>query len=41
MQTTFHEPRFLLPEQPANVRPAFVGAGVIYVMGGLLVVLLM
>ena len=41
MQTTFHEPRFLLPEQPANVRPAFVGAGVIYVMGGLLVALLM
>ena len=41
MQTTLHEPRFLLPEQPTNVGPAFVGAGVIYVMGGLLVALLM
>ena len=41
MQTTLHEPRFLLPEQPANVGPAFVGAGVIYVMAGLLVALVM
>jgi len=41
MRTTLHEPRFLLPEQPTHIAPAFVGAGMVYVMGGLLVALLL
>jgi len=38
---TGHEPRFLLPEQPTNVGPAFASAGVIYVAGALLIALMM
>ena len=38
---TIPEPRFLLPDTPTHVGPAFAGAGVVYVIGGLLLALLM
>ena len=38
---TIPEPRFLLPETPTHVGPAFAGAGVVYAIGGLLLALLM